>query len=179
MFSYLARMFGLSASLPRSGREVADTLRQLRVGEPTGFLADDFIQIPISDPALERIRERFARLAEGCPEWEPQAPFPPARLNELDALIAEAEALSVARAAERVAVGLMAEDYLAGRLSYADFMRAVPDQTQDEDAAELVDVIEHEPNKGGFFGVRPEEYDQHRERIRELARSITRPEAGG
>jgi hypothetical protein len=74
---------------------VADILRQFKVGEPTGFLQDDFVHIPISDPALEQIRDRFERLADTYPEWEPQAPFPPAGIPDLEALIAEAEALAV------------------------------------------------------------------------------------
>jgi hypothetical protein len=39
------------------------------------------------------------------------------------------------------------ELYLAGRLSFADFMQAVPEGPQDEDVAELVDLIEHEPKR--------------------------------
>jgi hypothetical protein len=57
------------------GPEVADILRQFKVWEPTGFLQDDFDHIPISDPALEGIRDKFERLADSYPEWEPQAPF--------------------------------------------------------------------------------------------------------
>jgi hypothetical protein len=45
--------------------------------------------------ALERIRDRFERLADTYPGWEPQAPFPPAGIGELEALSADAEALEV------------------------------------------------------------------------------------
>jgi hypothetical protein len=176
---YLARLFKLRASLPRSALAVADILRQFKVGESTGFLQDDFVHIPISDPALERIRDKFERLAESHPEWAPQAPFPLAATNELEAFIAEAEALAVLGAVERVKIGQLAEDYLDGRVPFSDFMRAMPDPPPGEDVAELIDLIEHEPKRGGFGGASPEEYDRHMERIRELARSLRRPEAAG
>jgi hypothetical protein len=70
-------------------------------------------------------------------------------------------------------VGRLAEDDLAGRLSFDDFMRAVPEDPDDEDVAELIDLIEHEPKRGGWFGASPEEHDRHMARIRELARSIS------
>lgn len=175
----LARVFKLRASLPRSAGAVADILRQLKVGEPTGFLQDDFVCVPISDPALELIRDKFERLAESYPEWEPQAPFPQAAINELEALIAEAEALAVLSVAERVNIGQLAEDYLQGVMSFADFMLAMPDKPPGEDVAELIDLIVHEPKRGGFLGASIDEYDRHMERIRELARSLRRREAAG
>ena len=158
---------------------MADILRQFKFGEPTGFLQDDFVHIPISDPALERIRERFERLADRFPEWEPQGPFPPAAISELETLIAEAEELAVLSVDERVKIAQFAEDYLEGRMSLEDFMRIMPDPPPGEDVAELIDLIEHEPKRGGFGGASPEEYDRHMERIRELVRSISRREAAG
>lgn len=168
----LARVFKLRASLPRSARGVANVLRQFAVGEPTGFVADDFIHIPISDPALERIRDTFERLADRYPEWEPQAPFPSAAFHELEELIAEAETLAAFSVAERANIGQLAEDYLEGRMSFADFMRAMPDPPPGEDVAELIDLIEHQPRRGGFLGASPAEYARHMARIRELVRAI-------
>ena len=144
-----------------------------------GFLQDDFVHIPISDPALERIRDKFERLTDSHLEWEPQDSFPPAAINELEALIAEAEALAVLSVVERVNIGQLAADYLEGRMSFKGFMVAMPDQPPGEDVAELIDLIEHEPKRGGFLGASPEEYDRHMERIRELVRSISRREAAG
>ena len=158
---------------------MADILRRLQNGEPTGFLADDFIHIPISDPALERIRDEFERLADNHPEWEPQTPFPPAAGHQLEALIAEAEALAVLRVVERVNIGQLAEDYLEGRMSFADFMQAMPNRPPGEDVEELIDLIVHEPKRGGFLGASSEEYDWHMERIRELVRSNSGREAAG
>ncbi len=78
---------------------------------------------------------------------------------------------------DRINVGRLAELYLAGHMSFADFMEAAPEDPEDEEVAELIDLIEHEPKRGGFLGVSPEKHDQHIERIRELARSISLREA--
>jgi hypothetical protein len=67
----------------------------------------------------------------------------------------------------------LAELYLAGRLSFQEFMHAAPEDTEDEDVAELIDLIEHEPKRGGFLGASPQEHARHMARIRELARSIS------
>jgi hypothetical protein len=85
----------ISGTLDRSPRQVADILRQFVGGEPTGFLVDDFIHIPITDPRLEEIRNQFERLVDAQPTWEPQTPFPAEAIAELQRLIAEAEALAV------------------------------------------------------------------------------------
>lgn len=78
----------------RSPREVADILRTFVVGEPSGHLADDFIHIPIANPALDQIRARFEQLVEQYPDWEPQAPFPSRGVRELEQLVQDAEAVA-------------------------------------------------------------------------------------
>jgi hypothetical protein len=75
--------------------------------------------------------------------------------------------------ADPINVGRLAEEYLAGRVSFADFMQAAPEDLEDEEVAELIDLIEHEPKRCGFLGVSAEEHDRHMARIRELARSIS------
>ena len=79
-------------------------------------------------------------------------------------------------AAGPINVGRLAEEYLAGRLSYEAFIDAVPEDPDDEDVAELIDLIVHEPKRGGWFGASPDEHDRHMARIRELARSISNRE---
>jgi hypothetical protein len=76
--------------------------------------------------------------------------------------------------ADRTDVGRLAELYLAGRLSFEHFMERAPKDTGDEEAEELIDLIVHEPKRGGLFGASPAEHDRHMERIRELALSISR-----
>jgi hypothetical protein len=80
---------------------------------------------------------------------------------------------------EGINVGRLAELYLAGRISFADFIQAAPEDPEDGEVAELIDLIEHEPKRGGFLGASPEEHDRHMVRIRELARSISSRESAG
>lgn len=75
--------------------------------------------------------------------------------------------------ADPIDLGRLAEEYLAGQVSFGDFMQAAPEDPEDEEVAELIDLIEHEPKRGGFLGVSPKEYERHMARIRELARSIS------
>lgn len=74
---------------------------------------------------------------------------------------------------ERLTVGRWAELYLAGSLSFDGFQMAVPEEPKDKDVAVLIDLIEHEPAEGGFFGVSAKEHDQYMAEIRELVRSLT------
>jgi hypothetical protein len=74
---------------------------------------------------------------------------------------------------ERTNVGRLAELYLAGQVSFQEFMQAAPEEPDDEDIAELIDLIVHEPKRGGFLGASRQEHDRHMARIRELARSIS------
>lgn len=69
-------------------------MEQFIAGEPTGFVADDFVCIPITDERLDEIRELFDQLASQYPEWEPQQPFPPAGIPTLRALIERARLLA-------------------------------------------------------------------------------------
>lgn len=75
---------------------------------------------------------------------------------------------------DKVNVGELAQLYLAGRMSFEDFMQRAPRDIQDDEVDELIDLIVHEPKRGGFFGASPEEHDRHMARIRELAGSISR-----
>lgn len=80
---------------------------------------------------------------------------------------------------DRINVGRLAELYLAGRISFADLMRAALEHPKDDDVAELIDLIKHEPKRGGFPGASPEEYDRRMARTCELARLISSRESAG
>jgi hypothetical protein len=58
--------------------------------------------------------------------------------------------------------------FLAGDLSFERFFQLVPDDTEDEEVAELLDLVVHQPKEGGFMGAGPEEYRRHMQRIRDL-----------
>jgi hypothetical protein len=70
--------------------------------------------------------------------------------------------------ANRREVAHWVQQYLSGDLSFEQLFALVPEQPDDEDVAELLDLIEHEPKQGGFMGARPGEYSRHMGRIREL-----------
>ncbi len=78
-------------TLNRSPQEVAGILRQFIVGEPTGFAADDFVTVPITNTTLDDIRVSFDDLVKRHPRWEPQMPFPESGVPELQSLIDRAE----------------------------------------------------------------------------------------
>jgi hypothetical protein len=58
--------------------------------------------------------------------------------------------------------------FLAGELSFERLFELIPDDTEDEEVAELLDLIVHQPKEGGFMGAGPAEYRRHLERIRDL-----------
>ncbi|MBW3624861.1 MAG: hypothetical protein KY468_15780 [Armatimonadetes bacterium] len=67
-------------------------------------------------------------------------------------------------------VAELATDLSAGKLTYEEFFDLLPeetDDTEDEEIAELLDLIEHEPQVG-FLWASKEEHDRHMARIEEL-----------
>jgi hypothetical protein len=74
--------------------------------------------------------------------------------------------------ARRREIAHWVEQYLSGTLSWEQVFALVPEQPEDEDVAELLDLIEHEPKNGGLLGVRPEVHARHMGRIRELVESL-------
>ena len=75
-------------------------------------------------------------------------------------------------ATDRRQVAHWAEQYLAGNLSFNRFIELVPEQSQDSLIAELVDLIEHEPKRGGILGVTPREHDEHLRRVRDIIAAL-------
>ena len=70
--------------------------------------------------------------------------------------------------ANRRQVAQWANQYLSGALSLEQLFDLLPHDTEDEQVSELLDLIEHEPKRGGFMGTSPEEHGRHMGRIREL-----------
>jgi hypothetical protein len=69
-------------------------------------------------------------------------------------------------------VGKLAALYLSGQLAFKEFLSSVPAEPLTDDVSELIDLIEHEPKKGGVFGVTVQEHDQYMVRIRGLVDSL-------
>jgi len=60
----------------------------------------------------------------------------------------------------RSEVAARAMEYRAGRLSYREFLDAEFDDT-DDDVAELLDLLENEPGRGGWHGVSHEIHESY------------------
>lgn len=72
-----------------------------------------------------------------------------------------------------------AKQYRLGELSFEKFLELAPesDQFEDDDISELLDLMEHEPQKDGLFGVGEKEYVRHMARIDALiARLLNGPQ---
>jgi len=67
----------------------------------------------------------------------------------------------------RRTVASLAKAFYEQRLTFEQFLKQFP-VTNDEEVTELLDLIEHEPKKGGFFGVSEESYREHMEKIYRL-----------
>jgi len=84
----IAGLWPGSRTVARTPEEVADFLRNFLEGTGQDWDWDDFESLRIADPELEAIRERAAHAAPPDPD-----------LNELRALLAEAQAIARSRAA--------------------------------------------------------------------------------
>ncbi len=69
-------------------------------------------------------------------------------------------------------IALVASDFYSGKISFKEFMSSVPDCESDEDACELIDLIEHEPKIGGILGISKEEHAQYMTRIFKLIEKL-------
>ena len=69
------------------------------------------------------------------------------------------------RAAERVRA------MRAGQISWDDFMDEFGD-AKDQPIAKLVDLVEHEPQRGGILGVRESQYQEYLDRVREAIEEL-------
>jgi hypothetical protein len=67
----------------------------------------------------------------------------------------------------------LAREFYERKISFRDFLKQVPDEGTDQDISELIDLIEHEPARGGFMGVSPEEHDSYLEAIKELIERLS------
>jgi len=63
---------------------------------------------------------------------------------------------------QRAAEGARA--YLSGKLSWEQFMDLFA-ESKDELISDLVDLIEHEPKRGGFLGVNEKQWAQYQSQL--------------
>ena len=64
-----------------------------------------------------------------------------------------------ARIQARFLLAKAARDFLAQRFSYEQFLSSTRYKPDDDDVAELLDLLEHEPAMGGLFGASEDDHD--------------------
>ncbi len=61
-----------------------------------------------------------------------------------------------------------ARAYLGKKITCRQFMDSFSDMKDDEMIDELIDLIEHEPKRGGFMGISEKEWQQYQTSINDL-----------
>jgi len=75
---------------------------------------------------------------------------------------------------DRKLTARLAKELYAGEITFDDFLMQAPEDDTDEEISELIDLITHEPKKGGFMGVSPKEHDKYMEEIKELIEKLSK-----
>jgi hypothetical protein len=70
----------------------------------------------------------------------------------------------------RMRIASQAEEVIAGRIKFGDFVMSIPKgmESQDELIGQLIDLLEHEPKIGGFSGVSVEEHEKYMRKVQNL-----------
>ena len=69
---------------------------------------------------------------------------------------------------DRKLTARLAIEMYEGNISFEDFLMGVPEETNDEEISELIDLITHEPKKGGFMGVSSSKHNKYMAEINKL-----------
>jgi len=72
----------------------------------------------------------------------------------------------------RKLVASLAKKLCAGEITFDEFLLGTPEDDSDEEISELIDLIEHEPKRGGFMGVSPNKHDNYIEKINKLIKDL-------
>ena len=75
---------------------------------------------------------------------------------------------------DRKLVAKLAKDLYDGKITFDEFLLKVPGENTDEDISDLIYLITHEPKKGGFMGVKPEEHDTYFKEISNLVEKLSK-----
>jgi len=73
----------------------------------------------------------------------------------------------------RKLVANLAKKLYSGEITFDEFLMGAPDNDEDEDISELIDLIEHEPKRGGFMGISPEKHDLYMAEIKKLIEKLS------
>ena len=64
---------------------------------------------------------------------------------------------------------------ITDEIDYAEYLSLVPEDSDDDDVAELLSLVEHIPKRGGFLGMSQSEFDDYMSQIdRVVARLAAR-----
>ena len=73
---------------------------------------------------------------------------------------------------DRKIAAQLARDLYAEKINFEEFMREYPDFDKDDDIDELYSLIEHEPKKGGLFGIDSVQHDLYIKEIENLIEKL-------
>ncbi|MBK9258063.1 MAG: hypothetical protein IPM42_21665 [Saprospiraceae bacterium] len=62
----------------------------------------------------------------------------------------------------------LAHSLVKEQITFHEFLKEYPDDTNDKDIEELFSLIEHQPKQGGLFGVNQGRYNSYMAEIRQL-----------
>ncbi len=69
----------------------------------------------------------------------------------------------------RARVAKLTNELFAGTITFRQLIEAIPASVmEDEDVSDLIALIEHEPQRGGFLGVSHAEHDKYRAAMQDL-----------
>ena len=71
----------------------------------------------------------------------------------------------------------LARRFYAGEIPIEEFLRETPEQNKDELIEELVELITHEPQKGGLFGVTEQAHAHYRQQVFAIIEKLERTPA--
>lgn len=66
----------------------------------------------------------------------------------------------------------LARKICAGEINYMQFLDEFPNDSNDTEIIELLDLIEHTPKQGGLFGVSKEDYSKYISTVYELIEKL-------
>jgi hypothetical protein len=75
---------------------------------------------------------------------------------------------------ERKKIADAVDALLSDSITYDQFLSIVPEESDDEDVAEVLDLVAHQPKQGGLLGVSRKEYEAYNRRIEEALARLRR-----
>jgi len=75
---------------------------------------------------------------------------------------------------QRRKIAGLARQLYKKEITFSEFLAGTPEQDEDDLIDELVDLIEHEPQKGGLLGIKESEHDKYIKQIFVLIERLER-----